>query len=67
MFIITAGVAEDACILSSWPCEFNKEMQTFLHVQVRGVINTNQQKDQEQDYPGLFAGRNSTKCNPNTD
>lgn len=44
MFIITAGVAEDVCILSIWPCEFNKEMQTSLDFQVRGIINTNQQK-----------------------
>lgn len=57
MFIITAGEAEDVCILSIWSCEFDKEMYTSLHVQVRGVINTNQQKDQQQDYPGLLAGR----------
>jgi len=66
MFVIAAGVAEDVCILIIWPCEFNKEIQTSLHVQVRGVINTNQQKDQQQDYPGLFAGRNSARCNPDT-
>lgn len=67
MFIITAGVAEDVCILSIWSCEFDKEMYTSLHIQVRGVINTNQQKDQQQDYPGLFVGRKSARCNPDTD
>lgn len=66
MFNTTAGVAEDVCILSIWPCEFNKEMQTSLHFQVRGIINTNQQKDQQQDYPGLLAGRNGTRFNPDT-
>lgn len=40
---------------------------TALHFQVRGIINTNQQKDQQQDYPGLVAGRNGTRCNPETD
>lgn len=67
MFIITAGVAEYVCILSIWPCEFNKEMKTSLHLQARGIINTNQQKDQQQDYPGLLASRNGTRCNPETD
>lgn len=67
MFIITAGVAEGFCILGIWSCEFNKEMQTSLHFQVRGIINTNQQKDRQQDYPGLLAGRNGTRCKLDTD
>lgn len=67
MLIITAGVAENVCIVSIWPYELNKEMHTSLHVQVRGVINTNQQRDQQQDYPCVFFGRNSARCKPNPD
>lgn len=52
---------------SSGSCEFNKEMQPSVHVQVKGVINTNQQRDQQQDYPYLFVSRNCTRRNPHMD
>ncbi|KAJ7406027.1 hypothetical protein BTVI_66718 [Pitangus sulphuratus] len=55
-------VAEDICILSIWPCEFNKEMQTSLHFQVRGIINTNQHKDQQKDYRALAIELTSPHC-----